>query len=29
MEHAGLPGAKLYTGSWSGWLEDPNRPVAR
>lgn len=28
MEHAGLPGAKLFTGSWSGWLEDPSRPVA-
>ncbi|HEU4773580.1 MAG TPA: sulfurtransferase [Lysobacter sp.] len=29
MEHAGLPGAKLFTGSWSGWIEDPGRPVAR
>lgn len=28
MEHAGLPGARLYTGSWSGWIEDPGRPVA-
>jgi len=28
MEHAGLPGAKLYTGSWSGWISDPTRPVA-
>lgn len=28
MEHAGLPGAKLYTGSWSGWISDPMRPVA-
>lgn len=29
MAHAGLPGAKLFTGSWSGWIEDPQRPVAR
>lgn len=29
MEHAGRPGAKLFTGSWSGWIEDPRRPVAR
>jgi thiosulfate/3-mercaptopyruvate sulfurtransferase len=28
MEYAGLPGAKLFTGSWSGWIEDPARPVA-
>ena len=28
MEHAGLPGAKLFTGSWSGWIADPARPVA-
>lgn len=28
MAHAGLPGAALYTGSWSGWVEDPARPVA-
>jgi thiosulfate/3-mercaptopyruvate sulfurtransferase len=28
MAHAGLPGAKLFTGSWSGWIEDPARPVA-
>ena len=28
MEHAGLRGAKLFTGSWSGWISDPARPVA-
>lgn len=28
MEHAGLRGAKLFTGSWSGWIGDPARPVA-
>ncbi len=28
MEHAGLPGARLFTGSWSGWIDDPARPVA-
>lgn len=28
MAHAGLHGARLYTGSWSGWIEDPARPVA-
>lgn len=27
MEHAGLPGAKLYPGSWSEWSADPQRPV--
>jgi thiosulfate/3-mercaptopyruvate sulfurtransferase len=29
MEHAGLPGAALYPGSWSEWCADPARPVAR
>lgn len=28
MEHAGRPGAGLFTGSWSGWISDPARPVA-
>ncbi|RDZ28976.1 sulfurtransferase [Lysobacter silvisoli] len=28
MEHAGLQGAGLFTGSWSGWIDDPSRPVA-
>ena len=29
MEHAGLAGARLYVGSWSEWVSDPQRPVAR
>ena len=29
MEVAGLPGARLYAGSWSEWSRDPSRPVAR
>ena len=28
MELAGLQGAKLYAGSWSEWIRDPERPVA-
>jgi len=28
MEIAGLPGGKLYPGSWSEWIADPARPVA-
>ncbi|MBV6417946.1 MAG: putative thiosulfate sulfurtransferase SseB [Steroidobacteraceae bacterium] len=28
LEHAGLPGARLYAGSWSEWVRDPLRPVA-
>lgn len=27
MEHAGLPPARLFVGSWSGWAADPSRPV--
>jgi thiosulfate/3-mercaptopyruvate sulfurtransferase len=27
LEHAGLGGASLYVGSWSGWSSDPGRPV--
>jgi thiosulfate/3-mercaptopyruvate sulfurtransferase len=29
LELAGLPGARLYAGSWSEWIRDPGRPVAR
>jgi thiosulfate/3-mercaptopyruvate sulfurtransferase len=29
MEVAGLPGSRLYAGSWSEWCADPGRPVAR
>ena len=29
MEVAGLTGARLYAGSWSEWIRDPARPVAR
>jgi len=29
MEHAGLRGARLYAGSWSEWIDDGKRPVAR
>lgn len=27
MEVAGLKGSKLYAGSWSEWITNPNRPV--
>jgi thiosulfate/3-mercaptopyruvate sulfurtransferase len=29
MEIAGLPGSRLYAGSWSEWCADPGRPVTR
>lgn len=29
MRIAGLAGARLYAGSWSEWIADPARPVAR
>jgi thiosulfate/3-mercaptopyruvate sulfurtransferase len=29
LELAGMPGAKLYAGSWSEWIRDPARPVAK
>ena len=28
MEQAGMPGARLYPGSWSEWCSDPARSVA-
>jgi thiosulfate/3-mercaptopyruvate sulfurtransferase len=28
LEVAGLPGGRLYPGSWSEWCADPSRPVA-
>lgn len=29
MEAAGLHGSRLFAPSWSGWVGDPSRPVAR
>jgi thiosulfate/3-mercaptopyruvate sulfurtransferase len=29
MERAGLPGAKLFAGSWSEWESDPRRPIEK
>jgi thiosulfate/3-mercaptopyruvate sulfurtransferase len=28
MEIAGLPGSRLYPGSWSEWIRDPSHPIA-
>jgi thiosulfate/3-mercaptopyruvate sulfurtransferase len=27
MELAGLPGSRVYAGSWSEWIRDPQRPI--
>lgn len=29
MEVAGFKGARLYAGSWSEWIRDPQRPISR
>jgi thiosulfate/3-mercaptopyruvate sulfurtransferase len=29
LEVAGITGARLYAGSWSEWIRDPARPIAR
>lgn len=29
MEHAGMHGSRLYPGSWSEWIRDPDRPVVK
>ena len=29
MQHAGFVGARVYAGSWSEWISDAARPVAR
>ena len=29
LEAAGIRGGRLYAGSWSEWIRDPSRPIAR
>lgn len=29
LERAGLPGARLFAGSWSEWSQDPQKPVEK
>jgi len=29
LKKAGIEGVRLYVGSWSEWIRDPNRPIAR
>jgi thiosulfate/3-mercaptopyruvate sulfurtransferase len=29
MDVAGLSGARIYVGSWSEWVRNPNRPIAK